>query len=699
MNEAASFTISLLQKCTSITSLKKAQKLHALILTSSTPFTYQKPFLHNNILSMYSKCGSVINAHLVFDKMPQRNFISYNSIISSIARRSDSASYAFKLFSQMRYQCFTPNGATFICLLQLASVARDRFQGLALHCLIIKSGQLFDVQVQTALICFFSNFGDLTSVVEVFGNVVVKDDYSWNCIISGYVKNNKMTEGLCLFRKMLSSGATPTEFTYSMVLNACARLSDYSYGRLAHAQVISTGVFLDLPLQNALIDMYSSCGDTQSAFRVFEEIQSPDLVSWNSMMAGYAEKGEGEKAVDLFVQLQQCAIHKADEYTFAALISAIQGESTSYYGEILHAQVIVSGLDRSVYVGSPLIAMYFGHGKTESAEGVFHSIPKKDVVLWTEMISGYSNVEDSEKAMKFFYEMWKGGHKIDDFALSSALSACADLATLKQGEMLHSVAIKAGCDSQMSVCGSLINAYAKNGDLQATKSIFNEIDNPDLKCRNSMIGSYSHHGKAEDAIRLFDEFLVHGLEPDQVTFISLLSACSHCGLVDSGKHLWNYMKEKGLSPGLKHYACMVSLLSRAGLLEEAVEVILESDFTKNHLALWRTVLSSAVSNKNLSMGLHAAAKILQLNAQDSATHTLLSNLYASVGSWDGVMEVRKRVRGLNLEKDPGLSWVETVKSLEVFSSGDQSHPRIEEVRHQLQILKRSMMLQQDIDDI
>ncbi|XP_057531676.1 pentatricopeptide repeat-containing protein At3g50420-like isoform X2 [Amaranthus tricolor] len=648
-----SFSLSLLHKCISITSLKKAHKLHALILTSSTPFTYYNPFLHNIILSMYAKCGSARHAYKVFDKMPQRNFISYNSIISAYARQpyAGAANYAFDLFFQMRFQGFTPNGATFISLLQSACVADDLLRGLALHCLIIKFGQLFDVQVQTALIRFFSYAGDLSSVDEVFGDVIVKDDYSWNCVISGYLKNERLAKGLCLFRKMLRSDANPTEFTYSIVLNACAKFG----------------------------------------------IQNPDLVSWNTMMAGYAEKGEGEKAMDLFVQLQHCSTQQADEYTFASLISAIQEYPASHYGEPLHAKVILYGLDNSVFVGSPLLSMYFGNGKIESAEAVFHLIPRKDIVLWTEMISGYSKVGYSENAIEFFYNMWKGGHKVDDFALSSALSACAELVTLRQGEMLHSLAVKTGCGSMMSVCGSLINLYAKNGDLQAAKSIFSEVKAPDLKCLNSMIGAYSHHGMAEEAIRLFHRFLVSGLQLDDVTFISLLSACSHCGLVDRAKQLWNYMKDKGLSPGLEHYACMVSLLSRAGLLEEAVEIINKSNLSKNRVALWRTVLSAAVSCKNLSMGLDAAREILQLNEQDSATHTLLSNLYASVGSWDDVLEVRKRIRGLMLEKDPGLSWVETVKSLEVFSSGDHSHPKIEEVKDQLHILQENMMLWQDVD--
>lgn len=635
----------------------------------------------------------------MFDKMPMRNIISYNSLIAAYARHPDFSSCAFKLLAQMRYEHFKPNGSTFTTLLAGATGIGDWFVGVALHCQIVKSGILFDVCVQTALIGLYSNFGNLGSANEVFGSIRKKDGIAWNCILSGNLKNNMMREGLHLFRMMLMSSVRPTEFTYSMVLNACARLGFYDCGQLTHAQVIKTGAPLDLPLQNALVDMYSHCCDTRSAFQVFSGIQNSDLVSWNSMMAGYAENHEGEKAVDLFIQLEYWSAHKPDEYTFAAVISAIQEYPASHYGEPLHARVILSGWVKSVFVGSPLISMYFENGRIDTAEAVFHSIPKKDVVLWTEMITGYSKMVDGENAVKSFYNMWKEGHKIDGFALSCALSVCADLATLKQGEMLHCQAIKTGYDSEMSVCGSLIDTYAKNGNLQAAEAIFAEVTYPDLVCWNSMIGGYSHHGKAAEAIKLFDDIILHHLEPDQVTYISLLSACSHCGFVEIGKYLWNCMKKQGLALGLKHHSCMVTLLSRAGLLQEAVEIIHESEFGDDHLELWRIVLSSCVSNRNLVMGLHAAGKVLQIKAEDSATHSLVSNLYAAVGGWDGVMEIRKRIRGLMLEKDPGLSWIETAKSWHVFSSGDQSHPRIEEVKVQLQILERNMKLEQDIDDI
>ncbi|KAK3002802.1 hypothetical protein RJ639_019368 [Escallonia herrerae] len=338
--------------------------------------------------------------------------------------------------------------------------------------------------------------------------------------------------------------------------------------------------------------------------------------------------------------------------------------------------------------------MYFNNGESSSAEKIFSSISKKDVVLWTEMIAGHSRLTDGESAVKFFRGMSQEGHKIDSFALSSAVSACADLAAMKQGEIIHSVAIKTGHDVEMTVCGSIIDMYTKIGDLQAAELILSQVDAPDLKCWNSMLGGYGHHGKAEAAFRVFDEILKLGLKPDLITFISMLAACSHCGLVEKGKFLWTCMKENGLTPGPKHISCMISLLSRAGLLEEAEEMILELPSNDSYLGLWRTLLSSCVSNRNLPVGVRAAERILSRDEEDCAANTLITNVYAATGRWDDVAKMRKKVRGLMLEKDPGLSWIEDMNTTHVFSSGDQSHPEVNSVQAELHRLQGNLTIAQ-----
>lgn len=196
---------------------------------------------------------------------------------------------------------------------------------------------------------------------------------------------------------------------------------------------------------------------------------------------------------------------------------------------------------------------------------------------------------------------------------------------------------------------------------------------------------------AEEALKLFFDIQKHGLVPDQVTFLSLLSACNHSGLVEVGKFLWNCMKENGIPPGPKHYSCMVSLLSRARLLNEAEELIIKSPFNEDNLELWRTLLSSCIINKNLEMGVHAAEQALKLDAQDGATHILLSNLYAASEKWDDVVEIRKRIKVLTLEKDPGLSWIEDKRNIQVFSSGVQSRKDVGEAEAALHWLQGNMV--------
>uniref|UniRef100_A0A6N2N7Z6 Pentacotripeptide-repeat region of PRORP domain-containing protein n=1 Tax=Salix viminalis TaxID=40686 RepID=A0A6N2N7Z6_SALVM len=595
---------ALIQKCTTITSLKKAYQLHALILTTTISTSYaQCPYLNNNILSMYARCGSLFNAKKLFDKMPQRNIISYNALISAFSRDFNHGFLSLKLFALCGHQDLRPNGSTFSSSLQACCFLEDWFMGSVIHGQAVKHGV-------TSLLGMYSNCGDLESANKVFGCVVEKDVVLWNSMIFGNLKNEGVRgRPICL-------------------------------------------------LQNALLDMYCSCGDTKTGFNVFNKIENPDLVSWNSMISGYAENGEGVDAMNLFLQLVGVFRPKPDEYTFAAVISATGAFSATCYGKPLHAQVMKVGSERSVFIGTTLLSMYLKNGDTESAEEVFNMIEEKDAVLWTEMIVGHTRLGGGEIAIKLFCMMCHEGHNTDSFALSGALSACADLATLKQGEMIHTQAVKRGCDAEISVCGSLVHMYAKNGDLHAARSIFCQFSNPDLKCWNSMLGGYSQHGMAEEAMILFAKILVMWQKPDQVTFLSLLSACSHSGLVEEGKLLWSHIMKNGVIPGPKHYSCMVSLLSRAGLLDEAEELIIKSTYSKDHLELWRTLLSSCVNKRNFKIGVRAAEEILKLEPEDSATHILLSNLYAAAGRWDGVAEMRRKMRGLMLEKDPGLSWIE-----------------------------------------
>jgi len=315
------------------------------------------------------------------------------------------------------------------------------------------------------------------------------------------------------------------------------------------------------------------------------------------LIAGFSDAGEGEKAVIAFVQLKvlsEFGKMKPDEYTFAAVVSATAALPYLNYGKPLHAQVSKTAFEDSVFVGNTLICMYFMNGDAYAACNLFNCIPEKDAVIWTEMIVSHSRLGEGELAIKYFNSRREEGHKVDSFSLSSALNSAADLVALRQEEMLHSLVVKVGYEENICVGGSLVDMYAKNGSLDGACSLFHRIQNVDLKCWNSMIGGYGNHGNAEQAFKLCNQMKRQRVEPDHITYVSLLSACSHCGLVERGRFYWFCMVSDGVIPGLKHYTCMISLLGRDGLLEEAKEMIVRSPFASNSLELWRILLSSCV---------------------------------------------------------------------------------------------------------
>ncbi|RLM64624.1 hypothetical protein C2845_PM16G23690 [Panicum miliaceum] len=405
--------------------------------------------------------------------------------------------------------------------------------------------------------------------------------------------------------------------------------------------------------------MYCCCGDLDTVLRVFQRIETPDLVSWNTIIAGFSGVGDGWSAVQAFVQLKavSCEQLAPDEYTLAAVVSAAAALPAMCSGKPLHADIIKVGLESSIFVANTLINMYFTNEEPSSAQILFDSIMVKDVIMWTEMVAGHSSLGEGELALKYFIRMLEEGHKVDNFSLSSALNSSADLAGLKQGEMLHAQVVKGGYQGNICVSGSLVDMYAKNGALGDAYSVFCNIQKADLKCWNSMIGGYGNHGDSETAFKLFGDMI-------------------HDGIV----------------PGFKHYTSMVSLLSRAGLLEEAVDLINKAPSAKRYPELWRILLSSCVTFKDLSIGVHAADQALEQDPDDISTHILLSNLYASIGKWDNVSAIRRRIRGLMIEKEPGLSWIEIKKTVHVFSADDECHTHIDDCRDELLRIKGNMGL-------
>ncbi|KAJ7977042.1 Pentatricopeptide repeat-containing protein [Quillaja saponaria] len=163
---------------------------------------------------------------------------------------------------------------------------RDLWSGVQYHCLAIITGFVANVYVGSSLISLYSNCTLVDNAYRVFEEMPVRNVVSWTAIIAGFAQEWQIDVCLELFHGMRTLALKPNDFTYTSLLSACTGSGALGHGRSAHCQVIHMGFHSYIHISNALIAMYCKCGSIQDAFYMFKKMDSKDVVSWNSMIAG-----------------------------------------------------------------------------------------------------------------------------------------------------------------------------------------------------------------------------------------------------------------------------------------------------------------------------------------------------------------------------------------------------------------------------
>ncbi|XP_035819476.1 pentatricopeptide repeat-containing protein At3g50420 isoform X3 [Zea mays] len=374
--------------------LRRARALHALLVVSSLPSAPRPPtFLVNQLLALYCRLSAVPDALALLRSTPCPSVISYNTVLSALSRTPRHAQDAFGLFRGLHSSGLRPTAPSLCAVLRAAGALRDGRAGAAAHAHASALGFLASDIVPTALLQMYSGCGSPRDANQVFDEMMTPDVVAWNCVMHCNVRYDYLDRALRKFCRMVSTGLAPTESTLSSVLSGCGRSGDLHHGRALHGWVVkSEELDPDLPLHNALLDMYCCCGDLDTAVLVFRRIETPDLVSWNTIISGFSGVADGWTAVQAFVKLKAVSSEwlAPDEYTFAAVVAAAASLPAMCSGKPLHACVIKAGLESSVFVANTLLNMYFTNEDPESAHILFDSVMVKDVIMWTEMVAGHS---------------------------------------------------------------------------------------------------------------------------------------------------------------------------------------------------------------------------------------------------------------------------------------------------------------------
>eukprot|EP01018_Ginkgo_biloba_P030280 Gb_21441 [translate_table: standard] len=676
---------SLLQACTDMKALAPGKQVHAHLLINGHE---QNLFLGTKLVSLYAMCGTMDDAHLVFDRLSKRNVILWNGMIRGYAS-NEPWEEALALYCQMQQSGIQPDKFTYPFVLKACAGLLTLNHGKEIHNHIIRSGYDSDVFVGNALIDMYAKCRSIQNARQVFDKTSKRDIVSWNAIISGYAQNDHANDALELYGQMQLAGVKPNSITVVSVLPACAHLAALEQGKQIHDYVNRNGLLSNVSVGNALVDMYGKCESIEDARHVFDKMSKRDVVSWNAMITGYVQSGHSNEALRIFTQMQLAGV-KPNAVTIPSILPACARLEALGHGKELHGYIVKCGFDSDVFVGSALIDMYAKCKSVDIACLVFDKILQRNVVSWNAMIAGYSQNGYANETLTLFRQMQLAGVKPNRVTIVSVLPGCADLAALQQGKEIHGYIIRSGIESDVFAGNALVDMYAKCGSIQIASQVFDQMAEQDVVSWNTMIAGYGIHGYGKESLAHFHNMQQAGLKPDYITFIAVLSACSHAGLVDEGWQYFHRMSQDyHITPTVEHYASMVDLLGRAGQLDEAYNFIKRMPIEPD-AGVWGGLLGACRLHNNLKLGERVSEHVLELDPEDVGFYVLLSNIYAAAGRWDDVRKVRKMVKDRGLVKKPGCSWIEVKNKVYTFLVGDRSHPQSDKIYAMLESLSEQI---------
>ena len=225
----------------------------------------------------------------------------------------------------------------FVKLLKECGKKKNLSEGMRLHDVILEKSLLEkSPYIGNTLIRMYAKCGVLPKARAVFDMLSVRDVISWNTLIAVYANSDQCEEALNCYEKMQREGLIPDAVTFICVLKACGSVGAVGNGKQIHNQIISMGLIeKDIVLGTALVDMYAKCGMLVKAEQVIEQLPIRNVISWSSLIAGYAQQGQGHQAVNCYEWMQSEGLCP-NVVTFICILKACGSTGAIDKGKQIH---------------------------------------------------------------------------------------------------------------------------------------------------------------------------------------------------------------------------------------------------------------------------------------------------------------------------------------------------------------------------
>ncbi|KAL2554479.1 Pentatricopeptide repeat-containing protein [Forsythia ovata] len=469
-------------------------------------------FVGNGLVTYYSRCDDVLSARNLFDEMPARDLVSWNSMISGYSQGGFYEECKDLYRKMLLLKDLRPNGITIVSILQACAQSSDLVLGMEVHGYVVENGIEIDLPLCNSFIALYAKCGSLDYARELFQESSEKDEISygaiisgymvhgfvdeamrlftemrnpglstWNAVISGHFQNNRYEDIIDLARQMQDFGFKPNSVTLSTILPTFSHLSHLKGGKEIHAFAIKNAHDGNIYVATALIDTYAKLGFVHGAQRVFDRANHRSLIVWTAIISAYATHGDANLALTLFDEMLNSGI-QPDPVTFTAILSAC-----AHAGLVDEARGVFDSM-LPKYGICPLIEHYAcmvgvlsRAGKLSEAVEFIKKMPiEPNAKVWGSLLNGASihgDIELAEFACAQLFEMEpeNTGNYIILANLYSNAARCEQAVTVR--EKLNNTGLKkvVGC-SWIETTGVTQSFIARDMKNEGTDAIYEMLE-------------------------------------------------------------------------------------------------------------------------------------------------------------------------------------------------------------------------------
>lgn len=422
---------NIIKACGGLSAVEFGKQVHGVVFTSGL---VSDDIVQGALANMYIRCDEMGDARKVFDRLPQRDVVSYSAFICACARRG-CVDETMKLFNEMKESGLEPNLITW-----------------------------------NGMITGFNQSGYCEEAIVMFQRMhsegIHPDDTTFSGVLSAVADLEKLGIGIQVHCAVIKLGVGQERYVRSALVDM--------YGKCACSLEL-TRAFDEMEEKdtgacNTLITGLSRNGLIDNALEAFEQFRAKEVelnvVSWTSIIAGCVQNGRDTEALELFREMQSAGL-KPNAVTIPCLLPACGNIAALMHGKAAHCFALRTGIADDVHVGSALLDMYAKCGRIHMSRLCFDKMPTKNLVSWNAILGGYAMHGKINEAKEIFDMMQADGHTPDHVSFCSLLSACSQSGLVEEGwSYFNSMSKEYGIEAKMEHYASMVNLLGRAGKLE-----------------------------------------------------------------------------------------------------------------------------------------------------------------------------------------------------------------------------------------